>query len=62
MNRTHVTDEEGPFEISCPCCGTKAFWRYIDEAKTLGAVDCPDCGSFEMPRAEFERIEAGVPA
>lgn len=58
MQYHHIQDEEGPFEIRCPSCGGNATWRFIDDAKRLGAIDCAQCGSYEMGRSELERVEA----
>ncbi len=58
MEYKHIPDEEGPFEIRCPSCGANATWRFIDGAKMLGAIDCVECGSFEMGRFELEQLEA----
>lgn len=58
MQYHHIPDEEGPFEILCPSCGGSATWKFIDDAKKLGAIDCVRCGSFEMGRFELEQIES----
>lgn len=44
-------------ETLCSHCGGSANWHFVDEAKELVEIVCPDCGRFEMPRAEFEQAE-----
>jgi hypothetical protein len=44
-------------ETLCSHCGGSANWCFVDEAKELVEIVCPDCGRFEMPRAEFEQAE-----
>ena len=29
--------------------------RYLDEAKSEVEVQCPDCGTFQMPRPAFDQ-------
>jgi hypothetical protein len=44
----------------CLRCGAEATWRFVDEAKQTIEVVCPDCGRFEVPRAEFEQAEFDI--
>lgn len=44
-------------ETLCSHCGALANWRFIDEAKEVVQVVCPDCGKFDVPRVEFEQAE-----
>lgn len=44
----------------CPRCGAEATWRFVDEMEQRVEVVCPDCGRFEMPRAEFEEAEFDI--
>jgi rubredoxin len=60
MAPTYIIDEDGPREILCPRCRVNANWRFLDDAKSLIEVICPDCGLFEVPRIEFEKAEADV--
>ncbi|MBK5293084.1 MAG: hypothetical protein JJE04_15605 [Acidobacteriia bacterium] len=44
-------------EAPCPRCGAEAACSFPDETKDRVEVVCADCGTFEMPIAEFERAE-----
>lgn len=37
----------------CVRCGAEATWSFLDQA--MVEIVCPDCGRFEVPRAEFEQ-------
>jgi endogenous inhibitor of DNA gyrase (YacG/DUF329 family) len=50
----------GPREAPCPHCGTDAEWSFLDDANTQVEVVCPDCGRFEMPRADFDEAAADI--
>jgi predicted RNA-binding Zn-ribbon protein involved in translation (DUF1610 family) len=41
-------------------CGAQANWRFVDDATEVVEIVCPDCGKFEMPRAEFEQAEFDI--
>ncbi len=60
--QTMIGKESGPGEAICPRCGVDALWSYVDEERTLVEVVCPDCGPFELPRAEFEVAESEIAA
>lgn len=47
-------------ETLCPRCGSEAEWRYRDGGHATVEVSCPDCGAFDLARADFEVIEAGI--
>lgn len=47
-------------ETLCSHCGALADWRFIDEGKTTVQVVCPNCGKFQVPRAEFEQAEFDI--
>ena len=44
----------------CVRCGAEANWRFLDPTKETIEIVCPDCGRFEVPRAEFEQIEFDI--
>lgn len=44
-------------ETLCTRCGAQASWHFTDETQQTIEIVCPDCGKFEIPRAEFERAE-----
>jgi len=44
----------------CVHCGSEANWRFLDETKQTVEIVCPDCGRFEIPRAEFEQAEFDI--
>lgn len=52
--------ELGPGEVSCPHCGSDAQWSFLDEAKSLVEVVCPECGRFEMPREDFDQAVSEI--
>ena len=41
----------------CVRCGADANWSFADQAQALVEIVCPECGRFEIPRAEFEQAE-----
>jgi len=47
-------------DTACPHCGAEANWRFVNEAKQSVEIVCPDCGRFEIPRAEFEEAEFDI--
>lgn len=44
-------------ETLCSRCGAQALWRFVDEERQTLEISCPDCGRFEMPKAEVELAE-----
>ena len=53
-----MTDQErNSGDIPCTRCGQEASWRFLDDSKSLVEVTCPDCGRWEVPRAEFDQAE-----
>jgi len=53
-----IEREEGAREGLCTRCGSDAVWR-----QTNGAIEvvCPDCGTFQISREEFDRAESEIP-
>jgi rubredoxin len=49
-----------PREALCPRCGADAKWSFADREKTVVEIVCPDCGRFELPRAEFDQAELDI--
>ncbi len=47
-------------DAPCPHCGAEAAWDFLNESKTLVGVVCPDCGPFELSRAEFDQAETDI--
>jgi predicted RNA-binding Zn-ribbon protein involved in translation (DUF1610 family) len=41
-------------EAVCPRCGTEGEWQFLDIAEARVEFTCPECGCYEMPRAEFD--------
>ncbi len=51
---------ENSFETICPRCAAEANWQLLGAAKQTVEIVCPDCGRFEMSRAEFEQAEFDI--
>lgn len=63
MRNTTVNDKQsGRRDGLCPRCGTDAEWSFLDSEQTKVEVVCPDCGAFELSRAEFNQAEADIAA
>jgi DNA-directed RNA polymerase subunit RPC12/RpoP len=61
MENTRTIDpERGQRDGICARCGANAEWRFVDAEKTKVEVTCPDCGAFEMSRAEFGQAESEI--
>ena len=61
MGNAHTIDKErGPRDAICARCGGNAEWSFADSERTRVEVICPDCGRFEMPRAEFDQVESEI--
>jgi DNA-directed RNA polymerase subunit RPC12/RpoP len=54
------TDKQDSPEILCSRCGTPAVWRFLDETREMLEIDCPDCGRFEISKAELEQAEFDI--
>jgi hypothetical protein len=52
--------EHGHREALCPRCGADAEWSLLERDPATVEVVCPDCGRFEVPRAEFDFAEADM--
>jgi len=50
-----IQGERDEHEITCPRCGARAEWSFIDDEKSTVEVLCPNCGRFEMTREEFDQ-------
>lgn len=48
-------------ETSCPRCDALAEWSYLGPEKNRVEVMCPNCGRYDFPREEFDRIQTGIP-
>lgn len=57
-----IEGKEGERDMICTHCGAEAIWRFLDEEESRVEVECPDCGRFEMSRAEFEVAESDISA
>lgn len=55
-----IEEKQSLQEVPCPRCAAEATWRFIDDEETRVEVVCPDCGRFELPRADFERSESDI--
>jgi predicted RNA-binding Zn-ribbon protein involved in translation (DUF1610 family) len=61
MNTSRIVAKDlGPNEAPCPRCGELAEWTFFDTARARVEVHCPDCGRFELSRAEFDQNEAEI--
>jgi len=61
MGNVHIIDRErGPRDVICARCGADAEWIFADSEQTQVEVTCPDCGKFEMSRAEFDVAESEI--
>ncbi len=52
--------QQNPSEVLCSRCGEMANWRFLDQEKQTIEIVCPDCGRFEVPRAELELAEFDI--
>jgi predicted RNA-binding Zn-ribbon protein involved in translation (DUF1610 family) len=57
-NATHW--DLGPRPAICTRCGAEAEWSYAGSDQTQVEVNCPDCGKFEISRAEFDQAESEI--
>jgi endogenous inhibitor of DNA gyrase (YacG/DUF329 family) len=55
----HDEQLESP-DTLCPHCAADATWGYLDDTKEIVEIVCPECGRFEVPRAEFEAAEFDI--
>ncbi len=61
MPHIHERDEEETSgEATCLHCGGDAAWHFLDEAQSKVEIMCPDCGRYEISRAEFDCREIEV--
>jgi len=59
-NARTIDRERGQRDVICARCGADAEWIFLDTEQTRVEVTCPDCGKFEMSRAEFDRAESEI--
>ena len=55
-----IDKAQEPREALCPRCGIDSKWSYSGEAKAVVEIVCPDCGRFELLRAEFDQAESDI--
>jgi predicted RNA-binding Zn-ribbon protein involved in translation (DUF1610 family) len=58
--RTIHRQEQAPRDAVCARCGAEAQWMFADSEQTRVEVICPDCGKYELPRAEFHHVESEI--
>jgi predicted RNA-binding Zn-ribbon protein involved in translation (DUF1610 family) len=56
----NIDKEQVSGETPCPRCGDEADWRFPDNDKRMVEITCPDCGTFELTRADFEKAESDI--
>jgi predicted RNA-binding Zn-ribbon protein involved in translation (DUF1610 family) len=44
----------------CTRCGADAEWSFTNNEQTRVELNCPDCGKFEIARAEFDQAESEI--
>ena len=59
-NARTIDPERGQRDVICARCGAAAEWIFLDREQTRVEVTCSDCGTFEMPRAEFDYAESQI--
>jgi hypothetical protein len=47
-------------DTPCPRCGMDAQWSVLNPEGTRVEILCPDCGSFEMDRSEFDQFSVDL--
>ncbi|HVW84437.1 MAG TPA: hypothetical protein VHB50_07140 [Bryobacteraceae bacterium] len=55
-----IEREEGVRQAVCAHCGGEATWNFADEQETTIDMLCPDCGRFQMTRAQFDEAESDI--
>jgi len=56
-----ATEEERSMQDgACPRCGADSAWEFSDAEQTLIEIVCPDCGRYEVPKAEFDQAQADI--
>ena len=49
-----IQGQRDEHDAMCPRCGARGEWSLIDEKKSTVEILCPNCGSLEMTREEFD--------
>ena len=52
--------ERGQRDAICARCGADAEWIFVDRDQTRVEITCPDCGKFQLSRAEFDQAESEI--
>jgi len=52
--------KENSPETVCVRCGSEANWQFVDPSEQAVEIVCPDCGRFEISKAEFEQAEFDI--
>ena len=47
-------------DTTCTRCGADARWGFLDTTEQIVEIVCPNCGRFELSRAEFEQAEFDI--
>jgi predicted RNA-binding Zn-ribbon protein involved in translation (DUF1610 family) len=53
-------EQQNSPDTICVRCGAEASWLFADDEKQFVEIVCPNCGRFEMTRAEFEQAEFDI--
>jgi hypothetical protein len=48
--------ERNEHQTICPRCAGEAEWSFLNPEMAKVEIMCSDCGRFEMPREDFDRV------